>query len=71
MNKDQVLGIIRHILTAAGAVLAIKGYTDEITATAIIGALMAAIGGIWSIFDKREANIVAKAEAILAKRLRD
>ena len=71
MNKDQVLGIIRHVLTAAGAVLAVKGYTDEATATGIVGSLMAAIGGIWSIVDKKEDNIVAKAKEILARRVKE
>lgn len=67
MNKDQILGIVRHVLTASGAILAIVGYTDELTATLIVGALMTATSGIWSIFDKRDSNIVAKAEAILAR----
>lgn len=71
MNKEQILGIVRHVLTAAGAILAIKGYTDEGTATLIVGALMTAIGGIWSIFDKRDDNVLAKANAILAKRIRE
>ena len=52
MNKDQVLGIIRHVLTAVGSILVIKGYTDEVTTTTAIGAIITAVGAIWSIVDK-------------------
>ena len=69
MNKYQILGIVRHVLTAGGAILAIKGYIDEVTATLIVGSLMTSISGIWSIFDKSDSNIVAKAESILERRI--
>lgn len=69
MNKDQVLGIIRHVLTAVGSILVIKGYTDEVTTTAAIGAVITAVGAIWSIVDKREENVLQKAESIQQSRL--
>ena len=68
MNKEQVLGIVRHVLTAVGSILVLKGYSDEVTITSIIGGLMASIGGIWSIIDKKEDSIIAKANEILSKR---
>lgn len=69
MNKDQVLGIIRHVLTAAGSILVLKGYTDEVTATTIVGAIITAVGAIWSIVDKKEENVLQKAESIQQRRL--
>jgi len=67
MNKEQLLGIIRHVLTAAGAVLVFKGYIDEGTVMMVIGAVSASIGGIWSLFDKTDAQTAVKVEAFQAK----
>ena len=67
MNKEQILGIIRHVLTAIGAILVIKGYTDEATITMIIGAIMASVSGIWSIFDKTDSQVVKKYEEYKVK----
>lgn len=69
MVKDQVLGIVRHVLTAVGAILVVKGYTDEGTVTLIIGAVLTAAGGIWSIFDKKEEKVLERAETILQSRM--
>ena len=52
MNKEQVLGIIRHTLTFVGGFWVMKGITDESFVTEIVGALVTSIGGIWSIVDK-------------------
>lgn len=62
MNREQILGIIRHVLTAIGAILVIKGYSDEATMTMIVGAVMAGVSGIWSIFDKSEGQVAKKIE---------
>lgn len=69
MNKDQILGIIRHVLTAAGSILVLKGYTDEVTATTVVGAIITAVGAIWSIVDKKEENVLQKAESIQQRKL--
>ena len=53
MSKEQVLGIIRHALTAIGGMAVILGYYDESTVTQIIGGAMTAIGFVWSIVDKK------------------
>ena len=55
MNKETVLGLIRHILTTAGgawiaAKIGISG--DEWQAAA--GAIVVIIGVIWSAIDKRK-----------------
>jgi hypothetical protein len=62
MNREQILGIIRHVLTAIGAILVIKGYSDEATMTMIVGTVMASLSGIWSIFDKSEGQVAKKIE---------
>lgn len=67
MNKEQVLGIIRHILTAAGVILVYKGIVDDGTVLAVIGAVTSAVAGIWSLFDKTEANVLKRAESIKSK----
>jgi hypothetical protein len=49
MNKETVLGIIRHILTFGGGALVAKGYIDEMGLEEAIGAIVALIGFAWSI----------------------
>lgn len=53
MTKDQVLGVIRHVLTFVGGVLITKGVLDEAMATEIIGGIVTIVGGIWSVLDKK------------------
>jgi hypothetical protein len=53
MNKEQVLGIIRHTLTFVGGVLITKGLVDEATFLELSGAALTLVGGIWSIIDKK------------------
>jgi len=52
MSKEQVLGIVRHTLTFVGGLWVMKGVIDESIVTEIVGGVMTAIGGIWSIVDK-------------------
>lgn len=52
MNKLQILGIARHILTFLGGFLVVRGYVDESTLTEIIGSTVTLAGLIWSVFDK-------------------
>jgi hypothetical protein len=52
MKKEQVLGIVRHILTFAGGVLVAKGIATEALSQELIGAVITLIGGIWSIVAK-------------------
>lgn len=70
MNKEQVLGIIRHILTAVGVILVYKGIADDGTILAVIGAVTSAVAGIWSLFDKTEANVLERARKIQEKQLK-
>jgi hypothetical protein len=55
MNKDTILGIVRHILTFGGGLLVTKGVVDEGTLQTIIGAVLTIAGAVWSIVDKKQA----------------
>lgn len=52
MNKEKILGIVRHTLTFVGGILIMKGIVDETIVTEIVGGVVALVGAIWSIFDK-------------------
>lgn len=52
MNKQQVMGIVRHVLTFVGGILVLKGYTSDADYMALSGLISTAIGSIWSIIDK-------------------
>lgn len=52
MNKDQVMGLVRHGLTFIGGIILSKGLVEESTLTEIIGALSTLIGSIWSLIEK-------------------
>jgi hypothetical protein len=56
MNKEQVIGIIRHSLTFIGGLLIMKGVTDEATLNEVIGGVITLAGTIWSIVEKNKAN---------------
>ena len=53
MNRETILGIVRHVLTAAGGIAVTKGYIDESALVAGVGALVALAGVVWSVIDKR------------------
>ena len=51
--KDAILGVVRHGLTAAGGGLVAAGYLDAAGAQTAVGAVVALIGVIWSVWEKR------------------
>lgn len=53
MNKEQVMGLVRHVLTFVGGILVANGLVTEIESVQLVGALVTAIGGIWSILSKK------------------
>ena len=53
LTKEQVLGIVRHVLTFAGGIVVMKGWADESVVTEITGGVMTLVGAIWSIVAKR------------------
>lgn len=60
MTKEQILGVVRHLLTFFGGILVTKGLVDETVVTEIIGGLSTLIGAVWSFFSK--TPVVASTE---------
>ena len=54
MTKEQILGVVRHVLTFVGGILITKGIFDEATSTEVIGGIMGLAGTIWSIIEKKK-----------------
>lgn len=52
MNKDQVIGIVRHALTFLGGIIVTKGLIEESTLMEIVGSISTLIGAVWSIIEK-------------------
>jgi hypothetical protein len=53
MNKEQVLGIIRHALTFVGGILIVKGIATEAVTNEVIGAVITAVGAVWSLIKNK------------------
>lgn len=53
MTKEQVLGIIRHGLTFVGGILIVKGIATEAVTEEVIGAVITAIGAVWSLIKNK------------------
>lgn len=58
MKKDQILGLIRHLLTFVGGLAIAKGLIDESQQTELVGALCTLIGSIWSVLAKKTVDEV-------------
>lgn len=52
MNKDQIMGYIRHALTFAGGFIVAKGLIPAEMLNEAIGAAVTLIGVIWSAVSK-------------------
>jgi hypothetical protein len=59
MSSDEIAGVIRAILSALGGVLVAKGYLDNATMTAVVGALVTIAVAGWSIYAKKAAKAAA------------
>lgn len=55
--KEAILGIIRHILTTGGGILASKGVIESAQIETAVGALVVLVGVVWSIIDKRKPAV--------------
>lgn len=64
LTQDVVLAIVRHLLTLGGGLLISKGIITATQEETIIGGLVALVGVIWSLVQKKNAN--AKLKAALA-----
>jgi hypothetical protein len=52
MNQEQLLGLIRHILTIIGTILITKGSVDESSWALITGSTLSLAAVLWSVFAK-------------------
>lgn len=52
-SKEQVMGIVRHILTAGGGYFAASGVVAQDEVTTIVSGLIALVGVIWSVVAKK------------------
>lgn len=53
MSANEIGGIARTVLAAAGGILVTKGYIDSGTLTAVIGAIVTLGTAAWSVYAKR------------------
>jgi len=53
MNQDEILGIVRTLLSAIGGYAVAKGLLDQATMITIAGAAASIIVAIWSVISKR------------------
>lgn len=52
--KETILGVVRHILTAAGGYLSANGIATADDVNLIVGGVVAAVGVVWSVLQKRK-----------------
>lgn len=65
MNRDTVLGILRHLLTVSGGALAANGTVSSSELEQGIGAILTLVGIAWSIWNKRQPGAKPRETAPL------
>ena len=55
MDQQQLLGIVRHVLTFGSGFIVAKGWVDESLAAEIVTVGVGLFGVIWSVISKRKA----------------
>ena len=51
--NTAIMGVVRHLLTAAGGYLVAQGALDAAAAETLVGAGVSIVGVVWSVWDKR------------------
>lgn len=54
MSAEQIWGIVRTILAAAGGWVVAKGYVDNATLQSVIGAIGTLFIASWSVWSKKK-----------------
>lgn len=54
MNKEKILGVIRHALTFGGGYVVARGYVTADVVPELVGAIITIIGTIWSVVNKNK-----------------
>jgi hypothetical protein len=65
-SKQALLSAVRSLLVIFGSVLSAKGYTDDQTVQAVIGAVMVVITTLWGVVDKYTAEKATKTREVVA-----
>lgn len=60
LTKEQIMGIVRHVLTFVGGVVITKGLVSEELTMEITGGLMTLVGALWSIISKNKTEEVTE-----------
>jgi hypothetical protein len=58
MNKQAILGIVRHVLTFVGGLLVTRGLLNETLSQELVGGLVTLIGFVWSVVSKKPSEPV-------------
>jgi hypothetical protein len=53
MNKEQIMGLVRHVLTFVGGIIVAKGLATDAMTSELIGGIMTVVGTTWSILSKK------------------
>lgn len=56
LSKDEVYGVARTVLSAAGGYLVARGVVDAQTAVSVSGAAATLIAAAWSVRSKRRRS---------------
>lgn len=59
MTMEMVQSIVRHVLTFGGGIAVGKGWLDESTMTAVVGAAVTIVGAIWAVMNKKKKLVDA------------
>lgn len=57
MNKEQILGVLRHVLTFAGGILVFRGVLDDALLQELVGGVITLTGTVWSVVSKKKENV--------------
>lgn len=66
MTSDQIAGIIRALLAAAGGFIVAKGFVDDATWATVSGALVTVFTAVWSIWAKAQTAKATQAAVAAA-----
>ena len=55
LTLEQILGVVRHLFSAFGAVLAANGWTSQDEVEQLSGLVLTSVAIIWSIWSKSKS----------------
>lgn len=57
LNREQFLGVLRHLVTFVGGILVARGKLDPLAVESAAGALITLVGVIWSGVSPEKAQV--------------